>query len=202
MRRRHFLAASVASTLPLTGCLDAFPSTTRVRTPAIAVESERDEPANARIDVTVLEQFSEQTPARIEISYTSTAPNEREVDFGSSPPFSEYWSTGRESPRLVIIPDDHSHISPTGTEPSDSKNPDSTQLVPDSPVDGCWRAPNFAVFGVGHTRTLAPQETVSEGYTVLGHVDNENCLPSGTYHFVQEHYFGHDQSWGFTIQLE
>lgn len=184
MRRRQVLAALGTSIVPLAGCIsgsssgetsDSTPSSSMTETPksefpALSVSSEYEQPPDAKMAVERVRQFTTDKPAKIKISYTNTAESERKVPFQASPPFSEYVSTKEGSPRLVIIPDDHSHISPgkviqnhTRTESPTENQTDSHQLIPKTPIDGCWKVPTaFAVYGMAHPKTLSPGETISE----------------------------------------
>lgn len=224
MRRRQVLAAVGTSIVPLAGCIsssspgetgDSTPSSDMTETPeskfpAVSVKSGYNQPSDTKMEVNVVRQFTPDKPAKVKISYTNTGESQRTVDFQASPPFSEYVSTGGEPPRLVIIPDDHSHISPgsvvqnqsSQTESSTESQTEEHQLIPENPIDGCWKIPtSFAVYGVAHEKTLSPGETISEEYTVLGHRTNETCLPSGEYRFEQNPYFDEGSPWGFTIQM-
>lgn len=217
MRRRQVLAALGTSIVPFTGCLstaspgDASETTPTSESPptdfpTVSVRSDYEQPSDATVIVDVIRQFSPNQPAKIKISYTNTAASRRTVDFQASPPFSEYMSAAPDSPRLAIIPDDHSHIAPgevINNQSTQTESPtESRQLIPDTPIEGCWIVPTaFAVYGVAHPKTLSSGETVAEEYTVLGYQTNTSCLPSGEYGFEQDRYFGEDNPWGFTIEL-
>lgn len=218
MHRRQALAALGTSIVSLAGCIsstspsdesDTTPTSepTPAEFPTVSVHSDYDQPPDATVVVDVIRQFSATQPAKIAISYTNTAASRRDVDFSASPPFSEYLSTESNSPRLAIIPDDHSHIAPgeAGNNQSTQtkSSTESRQLIPETLIDGCWIVPmRFAVYGMAHPKTLSPDETVTEEYTVLGYQTNGTCLPSAGYRFEQSRYFGEGNPWGFTIQLD
>lgn len=211
MQRRQFVTAVGTSALPLAGCVGTASSGEgSADTPTVSVESVDEHPPRARVEVSVVRQFSRDRPAKVEVAYTSTADSNREVDFQASPPFSEYLSAGQQSPRLAVIPDDHSHVAPvdvrSGSERAGStteRDPGADRLVPRTPVDGCWRVPTaFAVYGAAHPQTLSSGETVAEEYAVLGHAANEACLPPGTYRFEQDPYAGRREPWGFALRIE
>lgn len=182
MRRRQVLAALGTSIVPFTGCLstaspgDASETTPTSESPhtdfpTVSVRSDYEQPSDATVIVDVIRQFSPNQPAKIKISYTNTAASRRTVDFQASPPFSEYMSAAPDSPRLAIIPDDHSHIAPgevINNQSTQTESPtESRQLIPDTPIEGCWIVPTaFAVYGVAHPKPLSSGETVAEEYTV------------------------------------
>lgn len=150
--------------------------TVSIAYPTVSTRLVGDRGTDSRFDATVLSQFSEGYPARIEITFTNTATEEREVRFGGPPPFFSYKSDSDGSDRLVLIPDDNSHIVPT----------ESSRLVPRTPTDGCWTVlSGFAVYGSGVVKSVSPQETLSQQYTVLNHWANVDCLPPGEYVFEQ-----------------
>lgn len=197
MKRRTLLNATSIGTLAIPGCLGLATWGGDRDFPSVSVETEKKQQEDVTLRAEVIRQFSESAPAKVSISFTNDSDSEIEFTFGASPPFSQYTSQGSSSSRLVIIPDsNNSHISLHDTE-------GSVELPPKTKVNGCWELPGLeAVYGRAQKETISAGESISEEYAVLNHSKNRQCLPTGEYRFVSEAYFGQDEPWGITIQLQ
>lgn len=210
MNRREMLAALGTVSIPA-GCSSIVSSgpaetaptdTPTTRTPKLSVSQREHQQPDAELDVDIRQQFSADHPARLRVSFTNTADHERQIEFGPSPPFSEYRSMTLD---LVVIPEDFNFIEPsseTETETTDAFVV-TRSLVPSEPQDGCWEIENeFGHFAPVNERALLPGETIRREYTVLNSVEGEPCLPKGDHEFVSADYFDEETPWGFTIHIE
>ncbi|WP_227354125.1 hypothetical protein [Haladaptatus salinisoli] len=136
--------------------------------------------------------FSPDAPARIRVAFENRSTTERTVGFGPIHPFSGIWSEGDGS--LVLLPRGRAlrtHVF--GTD---------ERIVPDRPVDGCWRTNLVRLVrpDVLRWRSLDAGERVRTEYSVLQYpereiaeatnaarfgaeAETEGRLPAGEYRF-------------------
>ena len=165
------------------------------RYPCITV-TEDPQPSDApfRLGVEKLRDFSTDAPARIRGSFENCSAEERTVGFGAIQPFSGLWS--EDDHWLVLIPTDREiqrHVF--GLD---------ERIIPDRPVEGCWRTNlvHFVRPDVLRWRTLDAGECVQTEYAVLHYPEREileammdtwvssrsereGCLPAGDHRFVE-----------------
>lgn len=160
-----------------------------------AVVDEDALPPDVEFSVQVDQQFTETSPARLRIHCTNRAETTRQFHFGGSPPFSKPLGLHTASDAwLYAIPDDRHNIMESGKAPP---------LVPEMPVEGCWRASHDPGWHLPeHIRELAPDDTVSEQYTVLAAPDNDPCLPEGEYVFTGDRLLPDAPDWTFSLLVE
>lgn len=177
------------------------------------------QPADApfRLSTDVLTEFSPDTPAQILVSFENRSSIEQTVGGGPIFPVSNVWCLEN---LLALIPSDESiQRYAFGTD---------EQIIPDHPVDGCWRTK--LVYIVRHDvlrwQSLDVGERIQTEYTVLQYPEQEImdatmdvwfgpqsesdvCLPAGEYRFEESFLpkFGTDATfeeftWGFTLTIE
>lgn len=210
MHRRQLLIALAGSSVSVAGCAGfSAPNTkSQVLYPEVTIESKPvAERRKVDIDVSTNSHFSETHPGRFRIRFTNRAESAREFRFGAVPPYTQFVGRHVEGDsRLVIVPDSRENIE--SAEPLEETPDDETEtatrfrLVPTEPINSCWYA-GGVVASTADTkvRTLQPEESISEKYTILAHPLNEHCLRSGEYRFEKERYFGEDGPWGFSLIL-
>ncbi|PSP75633.1 hypothetical protein BRC81_14695 [Halobacteriales archaeon QS_1_68_20] len=131
--------------------------------------------------VEVVSHATEATPARVEVGLTNTGDDTLDLSFGATPPFSDHGAERVDGgARAYLAPDSRRNFG------LDHVNDDlSADENPPAPTDGCW-----AVEDVGHdllamSSQLEPGKTISETYSVFADVENDDCLPAGTYRFEE-----------------
>lgn len=157
-----------------------------------AVPSDRQ----VKIDVSVEEQFTESSPARLQIRFGNHAATARRFLFGHVPPFSPL-AAGDGVARI--------HVLPVGGR-YDGLYYDA---IPDRPVDGCWTLRDtYDVLESGTIWSAEPGEVISMEYVVLDDSRSTECLSPGTYRFEDSWGEQHESRadshyvWGFTLDLE
>lgn len=129
--------------------------------------------ADVSFDVTVVDDFAPEHPARLEVAFGNAA-GAALVGTGDQPfvvPFADEdyageWPDG--SLALFVLPDE----SPLRLEPADAGRGPVEAFLPDAPTDGCWRLPfdwpgaRGSSFLVHYVYRLAPGETLRHGYTL------------------------------------
>ena len=157
-----------------------------------AVPSDRQ----VRIDIEVVEQFSDDAPARLRVRFTNEAPAGREFLFGAVSPFGPVACDAAGGGSVHVVPE-------SGTAANAGSYAD---VVPDSPVDGCWRLLDwYDSIDRGILWRADAGETTSTIYAVLSDPESEDCLPPGEYRFEAEWGERSDGEevawypWGFTL---
>lgn len=190
MNRREFIVGGSVITFGTPGCLGnlaqtdpqsgaVFPS---IQTEVVSEGRNGGLAFNSKVS----KQFSSERPARIRLSLTNENSKPRTISFGSSPPFSSYWSENEEkSGQLVLVPDYRKYVR---TETDDESG--GSTLVPPNPHNDCWRLKNKLLrLDISLERTIGAGETISGLYTVLSNIGTEGCLIEGKYEFTT---FEHD----------
>lgn len=192
MKRRHLLGVIGVSPIAMFSASRINFSTKSH--PDISIETD-DIPSESSISIdgTVLEQFSRNAPARIDITVENTDTEPDTYLFDSPPPFSEYSS--KDSPTMVIIPD-----SLNG--PKDGESTPSS-YIPDSPKGNCWKATSELISSHA-TRfvELGPGESINRSYTLLASASSKRCLPPDEYRFEPRDPTSVGFEWGFSILVE
>lgn len=136
-------------------------------------------------DVTVLQQFTNDSPAQLEVRFTNDSDTRLTLFGGPILPF-----TGLEGVQqdrdvaLLLMPEDNSWITPTDGNGEVRDVP----LVPPSRTDSCW---TVEYEGMLRKQTmlvdeLRTGESISHTYSLLDW-GNESCLPTGSYAFRGGH---------------
>lgn len=193
MNRRSFLSVLAAS---ISGCsTTASPRTLATETtqayPTVSIQPDSNALLSGRkLDARLQKRFSRDYPARIRISYQNTSLKARTIWFGDTPPFSDYWGDQIDGDEmLLLIPDYRETVYIEGGMSSLSR----------ASTEGCWQLRSAVWAGQSQRkRYLRPFETITEEYTLVGHPDNEACLPRGKFRFEQTF---EEASWGFTVEL-
>lgn len=151
-------------------------------------------------DVTVLQQFTNDHPAQLEVSFTNDSETRVRLSGGPILPFTGLDGEHQDrDARLLLMPDGNDWITPTDST-GDILN---VPLVPSSRTDGCW-----AVEYDGMLREqsmlvdeLRPGEAVRHTYTLLDWT-SESCLAVGNYTFSEEHSLQRGDSSAETDEFE
>ncbi|WP_336359380.1 hypothetical protein [Haladaptatus sp. ZSTT2] len=152
-------------------------------------------PATQEVSITVevVDQFSVQTPARIQITFQNTSERSREFLLGPDVPFGPLTGTSEIGAQLHAI--------------SDTRYYDS--IMPPQPLDGCWKlAGEYGIPDRGVIWQANPHEEQTQTYVLLNEPKNERCLSSGVYRFEgtwgERYSTGRDDyfSWEFEVSLD
>lgn len=211
MERRKFMgviaAGSVSLTLSITGCTymnqsDENQVETSSKGGLLVRYQKLPRESPAQIEVTVLNDFGTDKPARVRIKLTNDSDQKIRFDFGPTPPFSEYEAEMVDGDsKLKLIPDTREHISPP------SRNQTLSFVIPDEPINGCWKLRSeFRQEVPLKMIYLSPGESVSETYSIYADPDNRDCIPPGKYRAetakgtnIPPHEKG--GSWSFTLEI-
>lgn len=174
--------------------------------PEISVSSNRP-PAALEVTTTasIIRPFTTESPAVVRVTFTNSASAERAFWFPSVVPFTPLSVRhGSRSAELQLVP-------PNWRSGIDTNEDGNFELVPDRPDSGCRQAVDEVVFTAEiNLVRLAPCETLSETFRIVGHPTNETCLPEGTYRTTStwetsEEYgatsTGRREEWELTFEL-
>ena len=152
-----------------------------------------------RITVETIEQFSDQTPARLQIQFRNEAEAPRTFLFGSDPPFGPLRGDSRNGGRLHVLPADAASSS-TGR---------FAHVIPSYPVDECWQlADRYDFIDRGVLWNADSDAASSMTYVVLDDLNTDDCLATGVYQFEgrwgeQYEDTTHEWfNWAFTLTLK
>lgn len=122
------------------------------------------------IDVSIVENFTQDHPATLRVAFTNEADEERTFQFGSLVPWDSIRGQREDAPGVLLL------------DPN-------AGVAPDEPSGDCWRATdNVALPAVMRSKTLSAGETVSREFAVLAAHDSETCHEQGTYRFEDQGY--------------
>lgn len=154
--------------------------------PSLSVATDPVSLPDLSVDVSVVEGFDADSPARVRIAVENTGDREETPIFGATPPFTEH--RGRQvdgAAAALLVPVDRPHMA---------------EVIPGTPENDTWQATDdFAVNATAVQVPLSPGETVGRTYAFLAAPDSEG-LPAGDYRFEKREYAG-DGSWGFTVTV-
>lgn len=193
--RRRFLQVCGAASLGLAGCT-AFGTSDDARFPSVDAELD-DLPSESRLaySATTIEEFSEESPARIEISVTNAGGEKRRFGLGNTIPFASQVGQNEAGDVLYLLEE---HEGGFGAE--------GRTHLPTELIEGCWRPQHRPSFHMTlATIELAPDERAESEYVLLDHPDSEACLSEGTYRFespVQEFGSQSDDPTSFSAKLD
>lgn len=196
-RRRALELAGAALAVGFAGCSAPTGSadypTVRVSNEAVPVDF-------ADVSAGVVRQFGDDAPAELRVAFTNTAGVEREFSFSASPPFSGLGGRHEERDAFALLVPLESEVHVAAAVEG---LPSPTEVIPDRPTDGCWRATaGLSADPVSVPRRLAPGETLAETYALLAApVGEAPCPLSGEYRFESNSYF-EDGLWGFSAILD
>lgn len=152
------------------------------------------------VSVSVIEQFSPESPAKLRIELANREAVPIQCNCGASPPFSGYIS--QESEPMYVIPDANGHVGIDQTTSEAEERPDRS-IVPEEPKNGCWPLPgNLIVYGGSKRVEIAPGESIRETYTLVSSPDSLDCFVRDEYRFQSARYLGSNAPWGFAVHLE
>lgn len=163
------------------GCLNNGPMDSDMTLPGIYLETEvQDSDSGFTFDGDVIEEFDDDSPARIRLRVTNDSDEEREFGFYATPPFSSYGGEQRNGDAEVhLVPDDRDQLMSV----DETGEPD--EWIPSRPQDGCWQAmTDHRPVPPDVDRRFEPLdagEAVEHEYTVLSSPKNEDCFPAGEY---------------------
>lgn len=161
--------------------------------PETVVEADSSPYENVELDVSVVEQFTDGSPAAIRISFLNTSCSTMRASFGTTPPFARYYNTGENGSEINIVPViTNEHLF--GGEGAED-------LVPIAKEEECWSVDYGSSQGFGTTLEIPAGGIVTRTYLVFNNVNNEECLPAGEYRYELDPYGGGEESWGFTLTL-
>ena len=131
------------------------------------------------VGVEVLEHFTDEHPARIEIAIENTSEQQYELDGNFIDPFPIFTDDeSDDDPTLILIPEETKYIHP---------RPDDANLVPEEPIDGCWAVDyDYVINPIGWRGLTHPGTVLTNSYTVLEY-QNETCLPPDSYRVSDSH---------------
>ncbi|WP_135824999.1 hypothetical protein [Halorussus ruber] len=139
----------------------------------------------------VTKQPSKDAPGKVQIVFSNLGESARKFQFGATPPFSPDWGTHEESSaQMILVPDldEFEKVSVYDANDDGKLNP-----VPERPTDQCWQLEDMiARTDVFVAKTIPPCSSISTTYRVLGHPENESCLPPGDYRFEDSWFEGDD----------
>lgn len=140
----------------------------------------------------ITRQPSEDSPGRAKISFTNLTGDSRKFQFGPTPPFSPDWGTHTEQEaRMVLVPTNLDEFYKVSVY--DVNDDNALTAVPDSPTNSCWKLVDMvARLDVFVAETIDSCSSITTTYDVLGHPENEDCLPSGKYQFEDYWHLGDD----------
>lgn len=187
LTRRQVLQTGVAAGLPTAGCLtDRSGQATTEPSPTHTMDSSPTGPQPTlsedalSFDVQLMEEFTEEHPARIRAVLTNESSSTMTFFMGTTPPFTEYFSDGGQ---LILIPE----LSKSLPGKSPFAWQDGTdEAIPTTPTDGCWRiSQRVLIQQVGMYVEIGPEESLARSYDVYAYRSSE-CYPPGTYRFAHE----------------
>ncbi|KTG09103.1 hypothetical protein AUR64_15000 [Haloprofundus marisrubri] len=141
--------------------------------PHLTADAQADGTDDLSFRATVRHQMSADGPARLTLAVANESTQSVLIDTGVPEPFDELVSCSGPS-RLFLAP----IVDTYGiTGPADQ------WMVPDAPVDECWRFDGPIVKGdTGLSYGVGPGEVRGREHVPL-ELDGEACFPSGTYRF-------------------
>ena len=129
-------------------------------------------------DVTIEEQFTDNHPAKIQITLTNLTDSKITLSTGTTPPFTSYLS-GSDSDNSRFV------LNPNVSEKNNQLDWIGEYDDPISRTDEkeCWNVTQEVLIEeIGMVTKLESEETVEQTYDIYGY-RNENCLPDGDYIF-------------------
>lgn len=149
------------------------------------------------IHAEVNEQFTKQSPARLQIRFTNTAERTRNFLFWAIAPFGPLTSTSESAGILHIIPTDTTNNAGL-----------YDHVIPERPIDGCWQlVDHYDFIDRGILWPAAPGAITKTNYVVLNDPENDKCLSPGEHRFEAEWGERDDEnldqwySWEFTLMI-
>ena len=134
-------------------------------------------------EIAVTRQFSADAPALVRIDLTNEASTNTEIGLARTVPFDV--TTGRladGSASLYLVPGSGS-VRGDGT--TRDPPPSGGSLIPEGPIDGCWRVIERPLIRESGTLwNAAPGATLRREHAVLDEPGSETCLQPGTYRFA------------------
>lgn len=166
-----------------------------------------EEKTSLRPEVRVSRQPSESHPGQIEVAVTNAGSAPVTLAGGAPRPFSGLRSPWREpdsEPVVALFPSDTEHVSVEHVDGAYGDFEDRAE-----PVDGCWLVEAVHQDAVRVQRTIEPGDELGQTYSVYGRTATEECLPAGSYRFVDPRWEVDPQDgdeytveWGFTLDVE
>lgn len=202
MRRRRFLGWAGASTVGLSGCLGAGSGTADDEEAISVTTDEPPSEPNVGFGVTVEQRATTEQPARLRITIHNRKGSDgvekaQTIRAGPEPPISSHVGTGPDGAKLVLEPIYAEGMDSAGTHGGGR----------------CWYATEGLVSLLTDVDTDERQNvTLDAGggvfltYYLLGHHENDPCIPAGTYRFESAEYGARDGpsdvEWGFDLTID
>lgn len=205
-RRDALAAVASLGAFPTAGCIGRLQS--RYAYPHVTLRRDPVPVEYADVEATVVEQFTDDHPARVRVAFRNPTDETRTYGFSASPPFSGLYGSppgvDGDDRLLVLVPlESEAYVTAYSETWGAERTP--TAAIPDAPTDGCWHANGeISHHPIELGRTLDPGETLSETYAVLSarESDESGCEVVGEWRFESNSYFdGHDR-WGFELVVE
>lgn len=192
---------SIESTIPPD---EVDPAPPGASYPSLSVSNdglEETEDQQLELDVGIVQQYSNESVAKVRIDLSNRGDDPVTVGFGPSPPFSSYRSLGgaRQSPTAFVVPENKEDM---GIVHIREDRPGDEPVA--SPVDGCWKIHDVGWNSIAHSRTIRPNCVLGGRYSVYASSANAGCLPDGQYRFREtwSRESGRSLEGGFTIVVE
>lgn len=209
-RRRLLQLVGASASISLAGCTrltESFDnSSTPSRFPHVSINQDSVATQEAEYDIRILQQFTSTHPAKVEISFRNKTDTTQEFAFSAAPPFSGLLGRPATNPRdgLVLVPEQSDgHADFYDTEEPHEKLETPTEVIPDEPSGGCWKAEGTLDHEpIGTTRTINSGSDLSNTYTILESAKGSDCFHSNRYYFESNSHFDSNEMWGFEVILE
>lgn len=159
-----------------------------------------DHPSGLDVTVGVVQQYTTESVARVQIDLANRGETPASVSFGPTPPFSSYENVG-DSDGGATVYVVHTETDQAGISPVDGEESDT------GPVDGCWKADGVGYNSITTDCTIDPGRVVSGRYDVYADADNDGCLPPGEYWYEESWTGTADDSsfqldWSFALHVD
>lgn len=145
--------------------------------------------ADLQFTAEITQVFNINEVATFELTITNTGESECHLEFGPTPPFSDYWGqlrSGDNGTLIIVSEEQHSKV------------------IPDkSSENGCWRPTGPVIkHKVKRHIQLRPGSSLTGRYVILAHQNNTPCFPPGKYLFRSNEPIGKSFNLSVSIELE
>lgn len=139
-----------------------------------------ESPLEVEFVVGIVNSYSREEPARVQIDLVNASAEERQIKFGAVPPFSSLWteSSPGESD-MYIVPSDRSRVEII--YPDQLESDDTVEGV--EPIDGCWMIDDVLRQAILRDGVIQPGHVVSGMYDIFTDSATDICIERGAYRF-------------------